>query len=64
LCTYLRRLLALLATALLLNIENLLALILLLLLLALISIVPLGIPIVSWLLVLVLLFQSFAEVIV
>jgi hypothetical protein len=46
----------LLTTALLLNVENLLALALLLLLLALASMVPLCIPVVSFLLVLVLLF--------
>jgi hypothetical protein len=64
LCSYLRCRLSLLTIALLLNVENLLALALFLLLLALASIIPLCIPVVSLLLVLVLVFQSLAEVIV
>jgi hypothetical protein len=51
-CWHLRRCMSLLTTALLLNVEDLLALA---------SVVPLCIPIVSLLLVLVLLFQSFVE---
>jgi hypothetical protein len=64
LCSCLRRRLSLLTTALLFNVENLLALALLLLLLALAFVIPLCIPIACLLLILVLLFQSLAEVIV
>jgi hypothetical protein len=60
LCSCLRRCLPLLAIARLLNVENLLALALL----ALACVVSLSIPVVSLLVVLILLFQSLAEVIV